>query len=67
MTEKYIYIYEMPYKVRQRLVDVLNVNEVWKDLAGIYLNYGQVMVHFIYLSEIRSKNLNSLFRLTLRN
>lgn len=46
MAEKYTYIYDMPYKVRQRLTDVLNVNDVWKDLAGLYLNYGQVIDSF---------------------
>ena len=43
MAEKYTYIYDMPYKVRQRLTDVLNVNDVWRDLAGLHLNYGQVV------------------------
>ncbi len=37
-----MYIYEIPYRIRQRLVDVLNVNDAWRDLAGTQLGYDQV-------------------------
>ncbi len=37
-----MYIYEIPYRIRLRLVDVLNVNDAWRDLAGTQLGYDQV-------------------------
>ena len=36
-----MYIYEMPYRSRQRLVDVLNVNDAWRELAGTQMGYNQ--------------------------
>ncbi len=39
-----MYIYEMPYSVRQRLIDVLNVNDAWRELAGVYMGYNQVII-----------------------
>ncbi len=39
-----MYIYEMPYGARQRLIDVLNVNDAWRELAGVYMGYNQVIV-----------------------
>ena len=42
-----MYVYEMPYGVRQRLIDVLNVNDAWRELAGVHMGYNQVNVVFV--------------------
>ncbi|XP_014212383.1 serine/threonine-protein kinase pelle [Copidosoma floridanum] len=33
------FIYELPYSVRADLCNILNYNERWKELAGVYMEY----------------------------
>ena len=40
------YIDELPYRTRQQLIDVLSVNEGWRELAGSLTCYSQVRCPF---------------------
>jgi hypothetical protein len=47
-----MFIYDMPYSARQRLVDILNVNDAWRELAGNLMGYDQVRLFFIFVGFV---------------
>lgn len=39
---KDVYIYKMPYKERQEVVNILNIGDAWRDLGGRHMGYSVV-------------------------
>jgi hypothetical protein len=60
---KNMFIYDMPYSVRQRLVDILNVNDAWRELAGNLMGYDQVRLFYLCWFRISACDKNSLMQI----
>jgi hypothetical protein len=37
-----VYIHKMPFRQRQKLVNILNSGDAWRNLGGYYMNYSTV-------------------------
>lgn len=48
-----MYIYELPYEINKELCRLLDHNDDWKELAGVYMKYSafDVNVSKINISE----------------
>ncbi|XP_076163559.1 serine/threonine-protein kinase pelle [Ptiloglossa arizonensis] len=44
-TDKIKYIYQLPFLERSELCKILNQNDKWEELAGIWMNYDALTIH----------------------